>query len=69
VWRWTQEPAAELGVAIGSIEEFEVGASGIKQRSEFDATALASSVIGSELFVTAGVIGEVAVPIPWVMER
>ena len=61
MWRWTQEPAAELGVAIGSIE---VEASGIKQRSEFDATALASSMIGSELFVTAGVIGEVAVPIP-----
>jgi hypothetical protein len=66
VWSWTQEPAAEPGAAIGSIE---VGASRIKLRSEFDATALASYVIGSELFGTAGVIGEVAVSPSWVMGR
>jgi hypothetical protein len=66
VWRWTQDPATEPGAAIGSIE---IGVSGIKLRSEFYATTLASSVIWSELFGTAGVIGEVAVSPSWVKGR
>jgi hypothetical protein len=84
VWSRTQEPAAEPGAAIGSIE---VGASETRLRNEFDITALASSVAGSELLGTAGVIavsvasvdagisevqtkGELdfAAPTPWVME-
>jgi hypothetical protein len=64
VWSCTHESAVDLGVFIGLIE---FGASEVKGGSEFDAAALSSSVIGSELFGMGGVIGEV--PTPWVMGR